>query len=78
MPFGSSELPLNYHPAAIIVSTAFALRPKFGSSAGGSFIAHSAASDASGQFSPDTANKKTHPPEEDVLDDIAKALATVA
>jgi hypothetical protein len=65
MPFGSSELPLNYHPAAIIVSTAFALRPKFGSSAGAS-------------FSPDTANKKTHPPEEDVLDDIAKALATVA
>jgi hypothetical protein len=39
MPFGSSELPLNYHPAAIIVSTAFALRPKFGSSAGGSFPA---------------------------------------
>jgi hypothetical protein len=44
----------------------------------GTIIAHSAASDASGQFSPDTANKKTHPPEEDVLDDIAKALATVA
>src|SRR6202790_5913860 len=37
MPFGSSELPLNYYPAAIIVSTASALRPKFGSSAGGSF-----------------------------------------
>ena len=39
-------------------------------------IAHPAASDAREQFSPHTADK-THRSEEDILDDIAKALGTV-
>jgi len=42
----------------------------------GTMIAHSAASDAREPFSPHAADK-THPSEEDILDDIAKALGTV-
>ena len=42
----------------------------------GTMIAHPASSDASEQFSPHTADK-THRSEEDILDDIAKALGTV-
>ena len=42
----------------------------------GTLIAHSAASDAREPFSPHAADK-THPSEEDILDDIAKALGTV-
>jgi hypothetical protein len=42
----------------------------------GTTIAHSAASDAREQFSPDSADK-TLRSEEDILDDIAKALGTV-
>jgi len=38
-------------------------------------MAHPAASDARKQFSPHTADK-THRSEEDILDDIAKALGT--
>ncbi len=42
----------------------------------GTMIAHSAASDAREPFSPHAADK-THRSEEDILDDIAKALGTV-
>ena len=42
----------------------------------GTMIAHSAASDARELFSPHAADK-THPSEEGILDDIAKALRTV-
>jgi len=42
----------------------------------GTLIAHSAACDAREPFSPHAADK-THPSEEDILDDIAKALGTV-
>jgi hypothetical protein len=42
----------------------------------GTMIAHSAASDAREQFSPRTADK-THRSEQDILNDIAKALGTV-
>ena len=42
----------------------------------GTMIAHSAASDAREQCSPHAADR-THPSEEDILDDIAKALGTV-